>query len=360
LQLLRDIRIQQVAHRLSAILLYRVLDRFFGRADLLGVAVASQEADARPIPGIPLTADWGFALEIAPGLVGEVRSVDRNSRHLVRLWASDADAQRQERTLPKWDKFLSDLRNAFESNRHLFDEKTDLQQSAAISGLSTSPAVINVAFEKYQAAVRLLDVASALFGSEEPAGLSEPSAPEGMNESLLLGSATLFVISFEGFLNLIYSILLRDDLADKRYERLLTRSDLDLRVSSLHVFCRGFARQPIPIGSELWSEINHLREFRNDLLHGNVTDEHELHTIPEGPFIFYYAPFRDYRGPNRERRTRERLRRYTAEIDRDFVGRIRSIVDRSQGAIIESLEPKLQTWALDLLEQEVVTRPLFP
>jgi hypothetical protein len=354
-ELVKDLPLQAVLDRPNAILLYRVLDRFFGRTDLLGASFREPEPARKSGSIVPLTADWGYCFRIAPHLVAEVRSVDRNSRHLVRLWAKSENGirTRSKETAQKFDKFISDLKKAFESNLHLFDEKAELRNpERRRAAIHSRPSVINIAREKYRAAVHLLDVSAILIETEDASLMGE-----GVCESLLLGAATLFAVSFEGFLNLIYALLLRDDLSDKRYERLLARSDLDLRVSSLHIFCRGFARQPIPVGSELWDDINQLREFRNDLIHGNVTDEHELHVIPDGLYSFYYAPFRDYRGPSRERRAKERIRRYTADIDQESVRRIRTIVDQSQAAIVAALDPKLQVWARDLLEEEVVLRP---
>ena len=174
---------------------------------------------------------------------------------------------------------------------------------------------------------------------------------------MLLGAATLFLVSLEAFVNLLYEFLLRTDLDDTRYDRLITRLDLDLRILSLHLFCRGFVRQPIEPDSDLWSEVNRLREFRNDLMHGNVTDENEFHAIREGIHVFYYAPFRDYRGPAKERQVGTRVRRYTGTIHDGFVRDIRGVVDRAQKALVEALEPELAVWARALFDQDVVVPP---
>jgi len=358
-QLIADYPTKRVFTRPNEVLLYRVLERFFGPADLLGVAVREYIAESRSHEALPLTTDWGFSFQLSPTLVAEVRSLGRNTRHVVRCWAPDAShaLKNHERPAAELERFLVDLRNAVENNLHLFEEKTELQASKAGPLARLSGSAINVSREKYQAAVRLLEATAVIQDTEEVLELDRPPFREGTSEALLLGATTLFLVSLEAFVNLLYEFLLRTDLDDRRHDRLITRLDLDLRILSLHLFCRGFVRQPIEPDSDLWNEVNQLREFRNDLMHGNVTDEHAFHPIQDGIYIFYYAPFRDYRGPSKERQVATRMRRYTGTIDDRFVRQIRDVVDRAQEAMVNALEPGLAAWARALFDQDVVVPP---
>jgi hypothetical protein len=133
--------------------------------------------------------------------------------------------------------------------------------------------------------------------------------------------------------------------------------DLDLRVLSLHLFCRGFSRQPIEPGTPLWTELNRLREFRNDLLHGNLTEEHRIHTLVEGAFVFWYAPSREDRGPAREKQMRKRIARSTFHIDEKNVTDVQSVVDEVRFAVVDALEPRLQEWVRSWIDDDVVMPP---
>jgi hypothetical protein len=349
-QLLADYGTNTVFARPNEILLFRLLEHFFGPADLLGVAVRTSDLDASPLPGIPLTTDWGFALQIEPALIGEVRSLDRNSRHVIRSWVADAG---QARSITSGQRSRS-IDFATTSGTHSRTISTCSRRSRSSSGRRPNSRRFSPGRASWG---HLLDAAAVLQDTESVLELEGQLVQEGTREALLSSAATLFLVSFEAFVNLLYALLLRPEFSDRHYERLLTRLDLSLRVSSLQVFCRGFSRQPIVPESDLWDEITELREFRNDLVHGNVTDEHQIHLLREGDHFFYFAPFRDYRGPAREKQVSGRIRRYTLNIDDSFVRRVRDVVDRAQKAVVDALNPDLVAWARDLFDEDTVLPP---
>jgi hypothetical protein len=120
------------------------------------------------------------------------------------------------------------------------------------------------------------------------------------------------------------------------------------------VFCRGFTRQPIAPGSNL-NELMELRNFRNDLVHGNVTDEHRMHTLFEGGYMFCYEPARNYRGSDKTKN--DHISRYMLDIDAEFVRRVRGIVDRVEHAVVDALDRSLAQWGRDLFEEDVLMSP---
>ena len=342
-ELLQDHDAYQLFERPNALLLFRVLKGFFGDADLLGATVAEDESGE--LSAIPLTTDWGFAFHISSDLVSEVRSLDGGRRHVVRFWGPSAVQSKGSYgdTEDAIQRFIADLKAAFESNLHLFHEGQELAARTPDFVESFAQATINVSREKYQAAVRLFEAAE------------KSLVQEGTTKALLLGAATLFFISLEAFINLLYLILLRPGFDQEGYKRLVIR-DFDLRVLSLHVFCRGFTRQPIHPDSDLWRELMQLRDFRNDLVHGNVTDEHRMHTLSEDIYMFCYEPSRDYRGPKKT--NSDRISPYTFDIDAEFVRRVRGIVDRAEEAVVDALDANLSSWGRELFDEDVLGSPL--
>src|SRR5688500_20266358 len=46
-----------------------------------------------------------------------------------------------------------------------------------------------------------------------------------------------------------------------------------------------------------------LRDFRNDMVHGNIKEEHYIHALEEDGFSFFYSPAVDFRGRRRDRKS---------------------------------------------------------
>ena len=45
-----------------------------------------------------------------------------------------------------------------------------------------------------------------------------------------------------------------------------------------------------------------LRTFRNNVIHGNITDELKVYSIVEDNIMFFYGPTTDYRGKSAEKK----------------------------------------------------------
>ncbi|MCK4816691.1 hypothetical protein KA005_13050 [bacterium] len=75
----------------------------------------------------------------------------------------------------------------------------------------------------------------------------------------------------ESFVNFVIFVLCRPDI--KKNQRLFSsfvRSNIDVRVQSLHINCIGFDK-PVDWGSDECKAYNSIVNKRNDLLHGNIT-----------------------------------------------------------------------------------------
>lgn len=74
----------------------------------------------------------------------------------------------------------------------------------------------------------------------------------------------------EAFINLVIFLLAKDEIKrDKRIYDNVLRTEIDVRVKSLHLNCKGFS-SPIPSDASEFMEFHNLMNSRNDFLHGNI------------------------------------------------------------------------------------------
>lgn len=97
----------------------------------------------------------------------------------------------------------------------------------------------------------------------------------------------------ESFVNLIFFILCRRDIKDnKRIFDSFTRSNIDVKIQSLHIHCIGF-KKAIDWSSDACKEYNNIINRRNDLLHGNIN----IKTLKHSEIFFNQRVpiFKEYR-----------------------------------------------------------------
>lgn len=86
-----------------------------------------------------------------------------------------------------------------------------------------------------------------------------------------LGIRMLCPVAGEAFINLILYVLAKPEIrSDKRLFESITRSNIDIRIKSLHLYCNGiisaFDQKDIR-----FKDFVRLMDKRNDFLHGNIT-----------------------------------------------------------------------------------------
>ncbi|MGH8427647.1 MAG: hypothetical protein ACRES7_06665 [Gammaproteobacteria bacterium] len=326
-----DIDLGEVLPKYNQLLIYRIFRLLYGKPDILSAYASKSAKTVHPV-------DWGYAFAIQDGLVGELRS-RYMSRVYLSFWLPEIPASAIDRKIPgeAMAKCFSGLMELVDKNLHLWDHE------AAIRG-STNIARINVPAEKYKGGELLLEKASE-FDRQPPRNIIGPTAipPLGSVGYLYLSASIMFFISLESFVNLLYQLLLKEDFKGGTYGRLTERSDLDLRIVAMHIFCRGFKEQPVKPGSELWTRMNHLKNFRNDIVHGNITEEHKIFSFEEDSLLFFYSPPSDFRGG--KSKVPQNLTRFQGRINVTTANTIRGIVDDVRDAIVTAMDRETQAWA---------------
>lgn len=96
---------------------------------------------------------------------------------------------------------------------------------------------------------------------------------------------------------------------------------------AMHLFCNGFESQIISPQTELWNNMLKLREFRNIVIHGNLTDDDKVYSVVEEKIMFFYGPTLDYRGKSAEKKAGNRFPVTMPQITGKIVLSIKEIVD---------------------------------
>jgi hypothetical protein len=154
-----------------------------------------------------------------------------------------------KKSLEKWTLFI----NPYQRLRRVVDQFSsklralDLK-SMPLPGLPTTPEQLTVMHNQF-------DISQAAY-----------------TEALGLG-LTLRMISpvlAESFINLLIFLLAKPEIKqDPRLYQNVLRTEIDIRVRSLHINCIGFAK-PLDASAQPFKDFQTLMNQRNDFLHGNV------------------------------------------------------------------------------------------
>ncbi len=136
------------------------------------------------------------------------------------------------------------------------------QLSSELDGLDLNPANEELTNPKVSSEFQLFPEKWELLSNRYMKGIG-----------LAIGIRTMTPIKAEAFLNLLIFILCKPDIKknDRVYQNFI-RSNIDIKVQSLHNNCIGF-KQAVDWSSEPCSKYNSLVNDRNDLLHGNIVLE---------------------------------------------------------------------------------------
>lgn len=177
--------------------------------------------------------------------------------------------------LEDWDMFVNPY-------KQLRDAITQLKED--LDSLALNP-------ESEQLANPLIGSDYAKFQSEWAAMTAKYNRGVG----LAMAIRAMTPVLAESFINLIFYILCRPDI--KKNDRLYTsavRTNIDIKVQSLHINCIGF-KAPVDWASPECARYNSVVNERNDMLHGNVVVDKlkfsEIYFLGKVPIFKNYQSF---------------------------------------------------------------------
>lgn len=344
----------------NPLLLYRILKLMYGEPDILGACFMPNRQTFIP------PTDWGYTLKVSNSYFAEIRSLCLGHRYVIRFFipieplhkvifdflngkispdefkaSKDLKAfmddlkSRNKRRKQELERFFRTLLDCMEKNGNLFHEKEEVKKSL-VSGIA------NIFSQRYQAAEEMLALAESekrpkhrlLEWEEEPEVKTHGSA--------YFSAAMFFCIALESLINTIFTVRLKKEFGVKLYERIT--HDLDLRFATAHVFCEGFERQILTPGSDLWNRFIKLRSFRNDVIHGNITPDNTVYSIPEDSTVFYYDGTSEFRGWKAEKEAARKYPRDIAGFSKKNVQDIQQTVDDIVEAILNAATEENRRW----------------
>ena len=355
-ELLCETDLQDTLPYFNSILIYRILKKMYTNTDIVALMVNHKATgksiqSAYEITGCGPT-DWSYSIRINDSLIAEIRSMFHNTRSKLRFWSCYTPCD--EETKKEYGKLMADFFNDFnkilENNLHLFEEAELLKSKQA--GYS---AATNIFAEKYKAAETLLSFADTFEIKGQKIQLKFGENPRvSSTGAIYLSSSIFFIIALESLVNVLYSLLIKNEFDARDYERITIKSDLDIRLLTMHLFCSGFKSQIISPQTELWNNMLKLRDFRNTVIHGNLTDDDKVYSIIEDHIMFFYGPTLDYRGKSAEKKAENRFPVTMPQVDKTVVLSIKNIVDEIIKSIITAMNDETKNWVEGWIKELVI------
>lgn len=345
----KELHLSDAVINFNPLLMYKLLKSMYGLPDVVGGFIVSPDHN-NPKLGV---GDWSYTLRLDNNTVSEIRSIFINTGHIIRFWTDkEYDNEGHDKQGAIIYQFGQDLNKVISNNLHLFSEKEELRKSNQIN----SPYAYENAFAvTYKSANNLYELANSIDIKPQPTRLQWNENPQVITAgSMYMASIVFYVIAMETLLNTLYELFLNDEYRQYPYARVTNKADLEIRLSTIHLFCKYFKHHVVPTNSELWKDISCLREFRNDIVHGNIKDEHHVHCFIEDNFCFYYSPNMDFRGITEENKTKDSFPRVMSSIDKSEVMRAKSIVDELIKNLLDAMEEESKAWVESWLHELVI------
>ena len=351
-ELVHEVDLQDTIPYFNSLLLYRILKLLYDRPDILG-AVFGISGGAGSEPIFKAALDWGYTIEITDDLFAEVRSIHNNTRFKLRYWINESRRNEvKKKHGEKMEEFFKEFSDCVEENARLFEEREEIKDKA-----KSMSAFSNVFAEKYNSAMQIFSMAQNIDHLPEKKDIAwEERIAVNTAGSLFLSSAILFIIALETLINTIYHLLLRPDFDHEPYRRATIKADLDLRIISAHLFCDGFAKSILTPGTDLWNRVLKLRNFRNNVFHGNITPEHYVYILPEDMFAFFYGGITDFRGRIAEEKATKDYPTTMPQVNIAVVSEIKETVDQTIAAITEAADQENRAWLSSWLWEAMIPR----
>jgi hypothetical protein len=326
------------------LLVYRVLRDLYGTPDVITVAIPKDALTKRrgsePIKGA-FPWEWSFMLKGSSDAFIEVRKEPGTQEPYASVWVPkllDVSSSSLEEVQTDVDLFIKELRNTLKSSKHLVNPKEIKATSIAFGPLNVYGDMLAAGDEQMAVVDRLGKRYKNSVGKDrDRAGRITSSLG-----SFYLAAAVNYLLALEAFVNLLSVVLRKEEFQGKEFDRATTKADFELRVLSLSLYCVGFSRAPFPPSSSLFNQLRRLRDFRNNLLHGNLSmDDHVSYVVHEDLFILHWWPGMDRSDGQTPFEELPLARQLFGDAHAKAV---RKVVEQIVDGITDAMEPEFRAW----------------
>lgn len=349
--LLHEVDLSQFLQKFNPVLLYRVMKMMYGDPDIVGAYINRKSPDSSKMT-VYGGVDWSYSLQSYQNIIAEVRSSNLNTRFKLRFWSRDmpnSDSAKKSigRIMADCAKTLNE---DLLKNLHVFSHSDEerLNENLTYS-------FQNLFSEKYQSAEKMLVVAKLMDERTERHQLEFNEDPEVPTSGFMYcASALFFIIAFESLIGMIYELLRRDEYISDMYDRVTDKADLDIRLATMHLYCNGFAKQIINRESPEWGMFQRLRDFRNNIMHGNLKGDHRVYQLVEDGITFFYGPAIDFMGQKRIDNKVGEFPLFMSSIDESVVKNIKETVDSLINCIILAMDEETKKWTEGWIDKAIL------
>jgi hypothetical protein len=339
--------------------LYRSLKLIYGFPDPLTFLVTKEEVtreETIDITGMP--TEWGYLIQGNGKSCFEIFKRHRDSSPKITLWLNTKN--RPEEISNEIKNGLREFMKILHNLVVIVDREYNIEQELESSGQSIQM-LTNLYYENFQSGNDILALSDMLLPGLktkhddlfDKGEFDESFTIYRKTRFSYVSSIIFFLMALEGFINLIYSLLLKPEFYHKNFKRSVWQSDIEMRILHLPVYCQGFTNAVITPESEVYKKWLSIRNFRNDLIHANITKENEAVATFEDGFFFTYNPLYQIKDRNK---IKHHTSRYL--IEKDDVLNLMETVKIIVSGIIKEMDEDFQIWTNTWINEPFVKREI--
>jgi hypothetical protein len=220
----------------------------------------------------------------------------------------------------------------------------------AVSGNAKAYIIQNPFALYYQTATELLNLAqfdTRDWGSSRQMKIASARFGVYSKPALCRSALLLLLASFEGLLNLIYELYLKESLRDERIYERLSREQIDLKFRLAPVYCSCFGDAPIDPASDAFRNFQTLVNLRNDFIHANLTKSMRFPLITKDGLAFAISPF--------EKESSIGVPRNFGELQEQHLQQAKRIIDDAIDFVLKHMKPRYRKEFVTIMEDDNVS-----
>jgi hypothetical protein len=281
--------------------IYRTLKMIYGIPDVIGgLVIEKDKKENSSTPDKLMPFEWGYLIQIDSECYVDIfqRFRDSTAQLIIVLKFE----KKPKKLPPHIMKSINDFRKTLFKLVEIIDREYSIQEE--IKKSKKGPfgkehrTLINLYYLNLRSAKEMLEIASDLVPKLERQQ-AEFNSEGNFGEALevfrktkifYVSSIMYSITALESFINILYTLLLKEKYKSRPYKRTVWQSPTDQRILHLPVYCRGFTSNDILPSDLAYQKWDSIKPFRNNLVHGNISDVHKATNVFEDAFFFVYRP----------------------------------------------------------------------
>lgn len=310
---------------------------------------------------IPNPFEWSYLILGPEGTYFEIMDSLQYVRPRFVLWKR-TDLKEKQKPLPK--QIIESILEFCSLINSLIDYY-DNEYSIENEEILRKPAIRNLYFQHISSAEDFMDLAQEVeddidneiknmfnegfYFEEKDDYVDEARSKMTTRNSLYVASIINSLLAIEGFINILYELLILKQYKNEKYERSTIRADIDLRILQLPIYCNGFTRTIIDPEADIFKKLKLLTKYRNNLIHANITEENKFTSIIDNGYFFMYDILR-----HRKKMKNKKMHTAHGWIGEKDAKYVMALAKEIVQTIIGWMDEKEEKWVRGWINKEVI------